>query len=87
MSLSNTGSTSEVGTVATEPYRLLTAKEAAQYMRVSLLTLSKIEKQGGLVPYRTPGGHRRYSMEMLNEYLENSRTIRRPNKPKSPSQR
>jgi hypothetical protein len=26
-----------------------------------------------LVPYRTPGGHRRYSLDMLNEYLENSR--------------
>lgn len=37
---------------------LMTAKEAAEYLRVSLLTLSKIEKQGGLVPFRTPGGHR-----------------------------
>lgn len=55
----------------------MTAKEAAEYLRVSLLTLSKIEKQGGLVPFRTPGGHRRYSLEMLNEYLEGSRHIRR----------
>ena len=60
-----------------ERYRLLTAKEAAQYLRVSLLTLSKIEKEGGIVPYRTPGGHRRYSIEMLNEYLEKSRGFRR----------
>jgi len=52
---------------------LLTAREAAQYMRISLFTLSKIERQGALIPYRTPGGHRRYSIEMLNEYLENSR--------------
>ena len=56
-----------------ERYSLLTAKEAAQYLRVSLITLSKIEKQGGIVPFRTPGGHRRYSVQMLNEYLENSR--------------
>jgi len=56
---------------------LLTAKEAAQYLRVSLLTLSKIEKEGDLVPFRTPGGHRRYSVEMLNTYLENSRDNRR----------
>lgn len=56
---------------------LLTAKEAAQYLRVSLLTLSKIEKEGDLVPFRTPGGHRRYSIEMLNTYLENSRDNRR----------
>lgn len=55
---------------------LLTAKEAAQYLRVSLLTLSKIEKQGGIVPFRTPGGHRRYSLDMLREYLEQSRQPR-----------
>ncbi len=52
---------------------LLNAREAAQYLRVSLFTLSRIERDGGLVPFRTPGGHRRYSMRMLHEYLENSR--------------
>ena len=57
-----------------EERRLLTAKEAASYLRISLFTLRKIEQQGLIVPYRTPGGHRRYSVDMLNEYLENSRT-------------
>ena len=52
---------------------LMTAKEAARYLRVSIFTLSKIENNGGLVPYRTPGGHRRYSLRMLNRYLNNSR--------------
>jgi excisionase family DNA binding protein len=52
---------------------LLNAREAAQYLRVSLFTLSRIEREGGLIPFRTPGGHRRYSMRMLHEYLENSR--------------
>ena len=52
---------------------LYTAKEAAGYLRISLFTLRKIEQQGLIVPYRTPGGHRRYSLDMLNEYLENSR--------------
>ncbi len=52
---------------------LLTAKEAATYLRISLFTLRKIEQQGLIVPYRTPGGHRRYSLDMLNEYLESSR--------------
>jgi excisionase family DNA binding protein len=52
---------------------LLTAKEAAAYLRVSLFTLRKIEQQGLLVPYRTPGGHRRYSLDMLNDYLERTR--------------
>jgi excisionase family DNA binding protein len=52
---------------------LMTAREAAKYLRVSMFTLSKIESNGGLVPYRTPGGHRRYSLRMLNQYLNNSR--------------
>ncbi len=53
--------------------RLLTAKEAGKYLGVSVVTLYRIEKMGVLLPYRTPGGHRRYSIEMLEEYLENSR--------------
>jgi excisionase family DNA binding protein len=53
--------------------RLYTAKEAAAYLRVSPFTLRKMEQLGMIVPYRTPGGHRRYSLDMLNEYLEDSR--------------
>jgi len=53
---------------------LLTAKEAAQHLHVSLFTLGRIEKEGLLVPFRTPGGHRRYSLEMLGDYLEHSRS-------------
>ena len=52
---------------------LITAKEAARYLRVSMFTLSKMESDGGLMPYRTPGGHRRYSIRMLNKYLESTR--------------
>jgi len=59
---------------------LLTAREAAEYLRVSLFTLSTMEKEGKLVPFRTPGGHRRYSVEMLNEYLERSRLAPRRRK-------
>ncbi len=55
---------------------LLTAKEAAEYLHVSLFTLGRMEKEALLVPYRTPGGHRRYSLEMLDEYLEASRAAR-----------
>jgi excisionase family DNA binding protein len=58
-----------------EERRLLTAKEAAAYLRISLFTLRKIEQQDLVVPYRTPGGHRRYSIDMLNEYLESSRSF------------
>jgi len=59
--------------------RLLNARDAVEYLGVSLSTLNRIEKQGLLVPFRTPGGHRRYGLQMLDEYLEGTR---RPNGPK-----
>ena len=52
--------------------RLLKAREAAEYLGISLATLSRMDKVGYLVPFRTPGGHRRYSLTMLDEYLEGS---------------
>ena len=58
-----------------EQGRLLRAREAAAYLSVSLVTLRRMEKQGVLSPYRTPGGHRRYSYEMLDDYLESSRRL------------
>lgn len=48
---------------------LLTAREAAEYLRVSLSTLHRMEQQGYLQPLRTPGGHRRYSLKSLNDCL------------------
>jgi len=54
---------------------LLRAREAAKYLNISLATLYRIEKDGGLMPFRTSGGHRRYSLAMLNEYLERSRQL------------
>jgi len=42
---------------------------AASYLRVSLSTLHRMERRGLLNPLRTPGGHRRYTLEMLNECL------------------
>lgn len=58
--------------------QILTTKESAEYLRISSFTLRKMEEQGLIVPYRTPGGHRRYTLAMLNEYLERSRTLLRP---------
>jgi excisionase family DNA binding protein len=52
---------------------LLKAREAAEYLRISLFTLNRIERQGLLRPFRTPGGHRRYTLDMLNQYLEENR--------------
>jgi excisionase family DNA binding protein len=54
-------------------HRLLTAREASTYLGISLSTLNRIEKESLLVPFRTPGGHRRYNRRMLDEYLEATR--------------
>jgi excisionase family DNA binding protein len=52
-----------------EPLTLLTAREAANYLRVSMSTLRRMERRGQLSFLRTPGGHRRYTLEMLNSCL------------------
>jgi excisionase family DNA binding protein len=54
---------------AQETLKLLTAREAASYLRVSLSTLYRMEQVGQLTPLRTPGGHRRYTVPMLNACL------------------
>jgi excisionase family DNA binding protein len=62
--------------LATEQLKIvLKAREAAEYLRISLFTLNKMERQGLVTPMRTPGGHRRYTVEMLNQYLEQSRSL------------
>jgi excisionase family DNA binding protein len=53
--------------------RLLTAREASSYLGISLNTLNRIEKRGLILPFRTPGWHRRYDVRMLDDYLEASR--------------
>ena len=49
--------------------QLLNAQEAARYLRISLSTLNRLESRGELKPLRTPGGHRRYTITMLNALL------------------
>lgn len=58
---------------AAEAMGLMNSTEAMKYLRMSQPTLDRIEREGGLVPLRTRGGHRRYNLRMLNQYLENSR--------------
>jgi excisionase family DNA binding protein len=55
---------------------LLTAREAAEYLRVSLSTLRRMERRGMLTSFRTPGGHRRFTVQMLNACLAKERTNR-----------
>jgi excisionase family DNA binding protein len=50
---------------------LLTAREAARYLRISLSTLYRLERDGQLESLRTPGRHRRYTIQMLNACLSN----------------
>jgi excisionase family DNA binding protein len=69
-----------------EELTMLTAREAAEYLRVSLFTLRKMETEGSLIPFRTPGGHRRYSLSMLNEYLQESRISSQGQESESQSQ-
>jgi len=54
----------------------MTVEEAADYLRISKSTLRKAEKTGALRPFKTPGGHRRYSVKILNEYLESTKEER-----------
>ena len=58
----------------------MTARQAAEYLGVSLMTLGNMERGGELVPFRTPGGHRRYSLEILEEYVEGNRRSNAPGK-------
>lgn len=51
----------------------LRPRQAAEYLGVSLMTLAKMENYGELVPFRTPGGHRRYSLELLERYVRKRR--------------
>jgi|WetSurMetagenome_2_1015567.scaffolds.fasta_scaffold201570_2 excisionase family DNA binding protein len=52
-----------------EAVRLLNAREAADYLRISLSTLNRMERKGDITPLRTPGGQRRYTLEMLHACL------------------
>lgn len=54
-------------------YELLTTKEACRFLRVSPSTLYRMEKDGHVYAYRTPGGQRRFSRKVLESYLERSR--------------
>lgn len=54
--------------------RLITMKEACDYLGVSRMTLLKAEEEGLVRPETTPGGHRRYTIESLEMYLRSART-------------
>ena len=49
--------------------KLLTLKQASEYLNVSKETLRRWGKSGVLIPLTTNGGHRRYQQEQLDDYI------------------
>ncbi len=49
---------------------MLSIADAAAYLKVSDDTLRLWDKEGKLKSYRTPGGHRRYTKEQLDEFMK-----------------
>lgn len=49
--------------------KLLTLKQASEYLNVSKETLRRWGRSGTLIPITTNGGHRRYQQEQLGEYI------------------
>lgn len=48
---------------------MLNIKQAAKYLNVSIDTLRLWDNGGKLKALKTPGGHRRYTKEMLNKFV------------------
>lgn len=60
---------------------LLTTKEAAKYIGVSTSTVYRMIKTGILLPTKTPGGQRRFLIDDLDQFMEESRSFEAPQKP------
>ena len=56
---------------------LLTIKEAAQFLGVSIDTLRRWDLKGKLKAVRSPGGHRYYSKEQLEGFVSDFKAIAR----------
>ena len=61
--------------------KLVGTKQAAELLGISLSTIYRMIAQGLLQPSKTPGGQRRFDMDNLNEFKENSRYISAPQRP------
>ena len=49
--------------------KVLTIKETAEILKVSLPTLRRWDSEGVLTPVRTSGRHRRYKMSDIKKFL------------------
>jgi excisionase family DNA binding protein len=61
--------------------KLLSSKNASDYLGVSISTLYRMEEQGILTPIRTPGGQRRFDVGELDRFKEESKSIVAPQNP------
>jgi excisionase family DNA binding protein/PAS domain S-box-containing protein len=66
--------------------RLLSTKDACAYLGVSRMTLLEAEAKGLLDAERTVGGHRRYSHDALEEFLQHTRSVHEERQFISPAQ-
>src|SRR6476661_3640840 len=57
------------------PTQLLSIKDAAAYLKVSEKTLRRWEEKNILIPERTSGKHRRYTLESLSYFKKNKKQI------------
>ena len=71
--------TREYGFMITE--KLVSTKEAADVLGVSNSTIYRMIEQGLLEPSKTPGGQRRFSISVLENFKENSKLITAPQNP------
>lgn len=50
--------------------------DAAKFLGVSISTLRRWEKEGKLIPEKTPGGHRRYDKDVLLSFINKKKNIK-----------
>ena len=60
---------------------LLTTKGAAEHLGVSVSTIYRMVDNGMLTPSRTQGGHRRFDIDQLDDYLRSSEELSSSQKP------
>lgn len=63
------------------PENIVSTKQAAEILGVSISTVYRMIEQGIFQPSKTPGGQRRFSVNQLEAYKEKSRDIVAPQKP------
>jgi putative resolvase len=63
---------------------MLSISAAADFIGVCTKTLRRYESRNLIAPLRTPGGHRRYSMLLLDQFLEEHMNSTRRNEIRNP---